>query len=66
MAARRDNTHPLITHFALLLIGAGFFIPFAWMLSTSLKSNTAAMEFPPKLIPVPPNFKTLIFTPRPP
>src|SRR4051794_20483347 len=52
------NFNPLITHLALLLIGAGFFIPFAWMISTSLKTNTVAMEFPPRLIPVPPNWGT--------
>jgi multiple sugar transport system permease protein len=54
----RDKMNSLVTHVALLLICAGFFIPFGWMLSTSLKSNTAAMEFPPRLIPSPPNWKT--------
>ncbi len=56
--ARTRSTKPLITHLALLLIGAGFFIPFAWMVSTSLKSEKAAMEFPPKMIPAPPNWRT--------
>jgi multiple sugar transport system permease protein len=53
---RRAN--PWITHLALLLICAGFFIPFGWMISTSLKTSTTAMDFPPKLIPSPPNWKS--------
>ncbi|CAN5884554.1 carbohydrate ABC transporter permease [soil metagenome] len=48
----------LTTHLALLLICAGFIIPFAWMVSTSLKSSTEAMQFPPQLVPVPPHWKT--------
>lgn len=47
-----------MTHLALILICAGFIIPFAWMVSTSLKSSTQAMDFPPKLIPDPPHWST--------
>jgi multiple sugar transport system permease protein len=48
----------LLTHLALLLICAGFIIPFAWMVSTSLKSSTEALAFPPKMIPDPPRWET--------
>ena len=48
----------LLTHLALLLICAGFIIPFAWMVSTSLKSSTEALAFPPKMIPAPLRWKT--------
>ena len=48
----------LLTHLALLLICAGFIIPFAWMVSTSLKSSAEALLFPPKMIPDPPRWET--------
>src|SRR5687767_3652831 len=38
-------------HLALLLISAGFLLPFAWMLSTSFKSLGEAVQFPPNFIP---------------
>jgi multiple sugar transport system permease protein len=44
------------THLALLLICAGFAVPFLWMVSTSLKTSTEAIAFPPKLIPNPIHF----------
>lgn len=50
--------HALATHLALLLICAGFIVPFAWMVSTSLKTSTEAMDFPPRLIPNPPRWET--------
>jgi multiple sugar transport system permease protein len=55
---RRTWRDALVTHLALLMICAGFIIPFAWMVSTSLKSNTDAMQFPPKLVPVPPHVES--------
>jgi multiple sugar transport system permease protein len=54
----RRPRHLWVTHLALVLIGAGFILPLAWMVSTSLKSSTEAMEFPPKLLPVPPYWQT--------
>jgi multiple sugar transport system permease protein len=48
----------LVTHLALLLICAGFIVPFAWMVSTSLKTSTEAMQFPPEFIPDPPRWQT--------
>jgi multiple sugar transport system permease protein len=39
-------------------MSAGFIIPFAWMISTSLKSNTEAMQFPPQLLPSPTHWST--------
>jgi multiple sugar transport system permease protein len=57
-AARRARANALVTHLALLLICAGFIIPFAWMVSTSLKTSTEAMQFPPKLVPDPLRWET--------
>src|SRR4051812_41773358 len=54
--ARRNNFW--LTHLALILICAGFIVPFGWMISTSLKTNTEAMVFPPRLIPSPPHWDT--------
>ena len=56
--ARREERSWLGTHLALLLICAGFVIPFVWMISTSFKTSSEALIFPPKLIPVPPNWQT--------
>ncbi|MEO6436572.1 MAG: carbohydrate ABC transporter permease [Tepidisphaeraceae bacterium] len=53
---KKSNT--LLTHLALLLICGGFIIPFAWMVSTSLKSSTEAMQFPPMFVPNPPRWQT--------
>jgi multiple sugar transport system permease protein len=39
-------------HAALILICVGFVMPFAWMLSTSLKTNTETQALPPSLIPI--------------
>ena len=43
----------LSTHLALILICTGFAVPFLWMVSTSLKTSTEAIQFPPKLLPNP-------------
>ena len=48
----------MTTHVALILICAGFILPLAWMISTSLKTNKEAMTFPPTLVPNSPNFKS--------
>jgi multiple sugar transport system permease protein len=48
----------LMSHLALLLICAGFILPLAWMITTSLKTNRDAMRFPPTIIPNPPNWKS--------
>jgi multiple sugar transport system permease protein len=57
-SARRKWLPSLWTHVGLILICAGFLIPFAWMISTSLKTSTEAMAFPPKLLPNPPRWET--------
>jgi len=41
----------LLAHAALILICAGFLLPFIWMLSTSLKPLEQTMEFPPRFVP---------------
>src|SRR5436190_262965 len=38
---------------AVMLICAGFLLPFVWMLSTSLKTADKAMAYPPQFIPDP-------------
>jgi multiple sugar transport system permease protein len=38
---------------AMLLICAGFLLPFAWMFSTSLKTVKDATAYPPKMLPNP-------------
>jgi len=44
--------------FFLLLVGAvAFLIPFAWMISTSLKPLRETMVFPPQWIPSPPRWE---------
>ena len=58
MTSNDANKTWIGTHIALLMICAGFVVPFAWMLSTSLKTSAEAMVFPPKIIPSPANWKT--------
>ncbi len=45
------------THLALIALGAAAIIPFLWTLSTSLKTNQAAVAYPPQLIPHPCRWK---------
>jgi multiple sugar transport system permease protein len=47
----------VVAHVSLLLICAGFILPFAWMLSTSLKTIDQATSFPPRWIPQPPRWE---------
>jgi multiple sugar transport system permease protein len=51
----------------LILVCVGFIMPFAWMVSTSLKTVEKAMSFPPQLIPdpiVPWNYATVWTSPK--
>jgi multiple sugar transport system permease protein len=57
-ARRRRVAQFLMTHLALVLICAGFILPLAWMISTSLKTNKESMLFPPTLVPNQPNWKS--------
>ena len=41
------------TYSALVILGAVFFLPFLWLLSTSLKPDSQIMVMPPKWIPDP-------------
>ncbi len=57
----------ITTHVALLLISAGFILPFVWMVSTSLKTLDKTMEFPPTFIPdpvVPRNYIDVVSNPK--
>ncbi len=43
----------LLLHLGLICVCIGFLLPFAWMLSTSLKTVDQTIEYPPRLIPHP-------------
>jgi multiple sugar transport system permease protein len=43
----------MLRHAALIVISVLAILPFAWMVSTSLKSLEATMEYPPRLLPDP-------------
>ena len=47
-------------HFLLILLSLTMLFPFLWMISTSLKSGSAIFEYPPNLIPNPPNFQNYV------
>jgi len=54
-------------HVGLLLVCGGFVVPFAWMASTSLKSQQETLAFPPTLLPDPPrpaNYAAVLTDPR--
>ena len=54
--SRRDRSNPLLVHIALLFVCALAILPFLWMLSTSLKTALATMEYPPRWWPDPVRF----------
>ncbi|CAN5595518.1 carbohydrate ABC transporter permease [soil metagenome] len=50
-------------HTALIIVCAFAMIPFLWMISTSLKTQESAMEFPPRILPNPvmlENYSTIV------
>src|SRR5438067_158455 len=71
---RRVRWDLLSIHAGLILICAGFILPFVWMVSTSLKNARQTTEFPPRFVPAPwqpqnylavfhhPNFHMLLYT----
>ena len=44
----------LLAHLCLIALGVTFALPFAWMLSTSLKPDQQVFILPPQWIPQPP------------
>ena len=50
---KRSQAGNLLRHAALIAICALAILPFLWMLSTSLKSLDATLEFPPRWVPDP-------------
>lgn len=53
----------MLIHSALIPFALVFILPFLWMLSTSLKSNTQLFVYPPILVPIPPaweNYPTAV------
>ncbi len=45
--------HSLFVHGLLVVVGLTFFLPFFWLISTSLKNDTQLFHFPPIWIPWP-------------
>ena len=56
---RRSLFLKAIAYLALSAVGATMLMPFAWMVSTSLKAPAYAIEFPPRWIPSEPATITL-------
>src|SRR5450432_3984273 len=52
---RRGRRHPerWLALIAILMICAGFLLPFVWMLSTSLKTVDKTVAYPPQFFPSP-------------
>ncbi|MFB3882464.1 MAG: carbohydrate ABC transporter permease [Armatimonadota bacterium] len=48
-----------VTYLALTAVGLTMLVPFAWMISTSLKAPGYAVEFPPRWIPSEPEAVTI-------
>jgi multiple sugar transport system permease protein len=51
---RRRSGERWLVHLGLLLVCGGFVLPFAWMVTTSLKTQQETLAFPPTLVPDPP------------
>jgi multiple sugar transport system permease protein len=63
----RVNWEKVFVHLGLLLVCAGFALPFIWMVSTSLKTEDSAMSYPPSFIPqpvVPGNYPAVLNSPK--
>ncbi|HXZ05438.1 MAG TPA: hypothetical protein VEH81_11430, partial [Ktedonobacteraceae bacterium] len=53
------QSHPLrmtLKYIFLVLLAIAFLFPFAWMVSTSLKTNTEALLYPTRLLPAVPQW----------
>jgi multiple sugar transport system permease protein len=50
---KRNILHSILVHGLLVLVGVTFFLPFYWLLSTSLKNDTQLFHFPPVWFPWP-------------
>ena len=48
---RGDGVPPVLSHLALIGLGLFFFLPFYWLVTTSLKSDTEVFAMPPVWIP---------------
>lgn len=59
----RQIIRSILSHTVLIPFAFVFILPFLWMLSTSLKSDTQLFVYPPILIPIPPawsNYPTAV------
>lgn len=60
-AMKSPRTWGRVFNWIVLLIGAVImFMPFLWMVSSSLKLETQVFEFPPRLIPSPTRFENYV------
>src|SRR5438094_865700 len=50
---RRNRRARLLAHLVLIVICALALLPFAWMVSTSLKTGERTIDYPPRWIPHP-------------
>jgi len=50
---KQNILHSILVHVLLVLVGVTFFLPFYWLLSTSLKNDTQLFQFPPVWFPWP-------------
>ena len=57
--AERTLIYALIAVFLFITLS-----PLIWVLSTSLKPNTEAISFPPKLLPEAPTIENYLFVPN--
>lgn len=53
---RGEGVPPILSHLVLLTLGLLFFLPFYWLVTTSLKSDTEVFAMPPVWVP-----KTLLW-----
>jgi multiple sugar transport system permease protein len=50
---RRVDFEKVFAHTGLFIVCVGFVLPLVWLISTSLKTQDKAMEYPPRIIPHP-------------
>lgn len=57
---RKSYIKQFVIHFVLIVLGAAMILPFAWMISTSLKGYHEIFRYPPKWIPDSPQWSNYL------
>ncbi|HBN96828.1 MAG TPA: sugar ABC transporter permease, partial [Firmicutes bacterium] len=57
---RKSYSKQFVIHFVLIVLGAAMILPFAWMISTSLKGYHEIFRYPPKWIPDSPQWSNYL------